>query len=38
MTYLSETLDRFASTAVLVLMLAGLPLGGVMFVVNSGVI
>jgi hypothetical protein len=34
----SNAFDRFASTAVLVLMLAGLPLGGVMFVVNSGVI
>ena len=35
---LTETIDRFASSAVLALMLAGLPLGGVMFFVNSGVI
>ena len=35
---LSEMFDRFATTSVLAIMLAGLPLGGVMFFVNSGVI
>jgi hypothetical protein len=34
----SNAFDRFASTSVLALMLAGLPLGGLMFIVNSGVI
>ena len=37
-TSLSETIDRFATSAVLAIMLAGLPLAGVMFFVNSGVI
>lgn len=35
---LIQVIDRFAATAVLGAMLAGLPLGGLMFVVNSGVL
>ena len=34
----SNALDRFAATSVLAVMLASLPLGGVMFIINSGVI
>ena len=32
---LSETFDRVASNAIIGLMIAGLPIAGVMFVVNS---
>lgn len=35
---LSQSFDRFATTSVLAIMLSGLPLAGVMFFVNSGVI
>lgn len=35
---LSHTLDRFAVPAILAIMVAGLPLGGIMFVLNSVVI
>lgn len=35
---LSNSIDRFATTTVLGVMLAGLPLAGIMFVLNSGVI
>lgn len=34
---LSNSLDRFATVAVLGAMLAGLPLAGLMLVLNSGV-
>lgn len=34
----SNTLDRFAAPVILAIMVAGLPLGGVMFVLNSGVL
>jgi hypothetical protein len=32
---LSHTLDRFAAPAILAVMVAGLPLGGIMFILNS---
>jgi hypothetical protein len=32
---MTEMFDRVAATAVLAVMLAGIPLGGVMFVVQS---
>lgn len=35
---LLNTLDRYVASAVLALMFAGLPLGGVMLFVNTGVI
>lgn len=34
----SNTLDRFAAPAILAIMVAGLPLGGIMFILNSGVL
>ena len=35
LTSMTEMFDRVAATAVLAAMLAGIPLGGVMFVVQS---
>ena len=36
MTSLTDRIDRFATGAVMALMLAGLPLGTVMLFVNAG--